>query len=415
MAEAMHGAQRRRRSAAGPAGAGGAGTGWRRWTALAAAGLLGACQTLVPRGPAEHVPRPAPTVAAPALPTETTGIPRDTARNRVALLVPLTGRDAGIGRSIANATQLALLDTGDERIRITTYDTASSNGAGGAGVAARRAVGEGAELILGPLLADDVRAVAPVAHAAGVPVVGFSNDASVAGGGVYLMGYLPSQSIERVVGYAKGRGVTSFAGLVPGGVYGERSSTAFLRTVEAAGGQVVALETYAAGGLTPAAARIGAKAPFGAVFVADAASQAAAVAPALRRRSPGIHLLGTDRWNSENGVAGLTALSGAWFASVPNELYKQYATKYRARFGEAPYRLSSLGYDAVLLTIRIARDWPVGRPFPEAKLRDAGGFSGIDGAFRFGRDGLAERALAVQEVRGGALVTVSPAPAGFGR
>ena len=72
-----------------------------------------------------------------------------------------------------------------------------------------------------------------------------------------------------------------------------------------------------------------------------------------------------------------------------------------------------MGYDAVLLTIRIARDWRIGAPFPEDRLRDKDGFAGIDGAFRFSRDGIAERALEVQEIRGGTTVTISPAPAGF--
>ncbi len=146
-----------------------------------------------------------------------------------------------------------------------------------------------------------------------------------------------------------------------------------------------------------------------------AAGTAALAVPAIRKSpSPSAKVLGTELWNSEAGLAAKPSLSGAWFASVSNTLYRQYATKYRTRFGASPYRLSSLGYDAVLLTVRIARDWPVGRPFPEAKLRDPGGFSGIDGAFRFGREGIAERALEVQEVRGGTLVTVSPAPSGFG-
>ena len=81
----------------------------------------------------------------------------------------------------------------------------------------------------------------------------------------------------------------------------------------------------------------------------------------------------------------------------------------------APYRLSSLGYDAVLLTVRIMRDWAIGAPFPEERLDDRGGFAGIDGAFRFGRDGVAERALEVQEIRSGSTITVSPAPGGFAR
>jgi len=126
-------------------------------------------------------------------------------------------------------------------------------------------------------------------------------------------------------------------------------------------------------------------------------------------------VLGTDLWNTESALAASPALQGAWFASVSDGLYRQYAVKYRTRFGKAPYRLSSLGYDAVLLTVRIMREWRIGAPFPTERLTDRGGFAGLDGAFRFGADGVAERALEVQEIRGGATVTVSPAPTGFGR
>ncbi|MBN8850089.1 MAG: penicillin-binding protein activator [Sphingomonas sp.] len=248
-----------------------------------------------------------------------------------------------------------------------------------------------------------------------MPVLSFSNDASVAGDGVYLMGYAPSQSIERVVSYARSRGVTNFGGLIPNSLYGTRASTTFLRAVEADGGKVVSLQTYdrSAGAMAAAVARMAKDAPFDGVLIADSGAAAAAGAPLVRKASPQVRILGTELWNSDSGVSARAGLEGAWFASVSNGFYRQYATKYRARFGTAPYRLSSLGYDAVLLTVRIARDWKIGAPFPEARLRSGEGYAGIDGAFRFGRDGVAERALEVQEIRDGATTVVSPAPAGF--
>jgi ABC-type branched-subunit amino acid transport system substrate-binding protein len=379
---------------------------------VVAALVLSACQTVVPRGPAPTV-GPQPTRVQPSGPTGIDpGIPTDTARHRIALLVPMTGSNAGVGQSISNATQLALLDTNNERLRITTYDTAAL----GAANAAQRAIDDGNRLILGPLLAEDVKAVSPVARRAGVPVVSFSNDASAAGNGSYLMGYVPGQSITRVVDYARGQGMSSFAGLVPNGLYGERASTSFLRAVEGAGGQVVALQTYdrAPGSIAAAITRMGTNSPYQAVLIADGANNAAAAVPVLRKAGAGsARVLGTELWNSDASVNGRPALNGAWFASVPDALYRQYAAKYRARFGSAPFRLSSLGYDAVLLTVRIARDWTVGTAFPEDRLKDRGGFGGIDGAFRFGRDNIAERALEVQEIRGGTTVVVSPAPTGF--
>jgi branched-chain amino acid transport system substrate-binding protein len=99
--------------------------------------------------------------------------------------------------------------------------------------------------------------------------------------------------------------------------------------------------------------------------------------------------------------------------ACPDGLYNQLSTKYRARYGKSPYRLSSLGYDAVLLVTRVARDWKPGTAFPVRALTDQGGFAGIDGAFRFGRDGVAERALAVQQIDAGKFTTVSAAPARF--
>ncbi len=381
-----------------------------RAAVLLAAAALSACGTLVPKGPVQPAPPPATRPDTVRPPVVTGGIPEDTQRHRVALLVPLTGPNGGVGRSIANATQLALLDSQNERVRITTYDTTA-----GAAAAATRAIAEGNRLILGPLLAEDVRAVTPIAKAARVPVISYSNDASVAGNGAYLLGYNPGQSIERVVGFARTSGITRFAGLVPAGVYGQRASTSFLRAVEQAGGQVVSLQTYDRGAVAAAVAKLSRTSPYEAVLIADQAGAASLAVPAIRRSpSRTARVLGTELWNTETSLGSTPALNGAWYASVSNGLYRQFATKYRARFSAAPYRLASLGYDSVLLTIRIARDWPIGRDFPESRLRAADGFAGLDGAFRFGRDGVAERALEVQEVRAGGAVTVSPAPRGFG-
>lgn len=387
------------------------GLSWRRLIAVAATLLVAACSTVVPKGPPPPVTRP--TTTGPAETGPVRGIPTDNDRDRVALLVPLTGANAGVGKSLANATQMALLDTGSAKVRITTYDTN-----GGAVEAANRALADGNRLILGPLLAEDVRAIEPIASRAHVPIITFSNDESVAGDGVYLLGYVPSQAIDRVVDYARSRDITTFAGLVPNGLYGQRASTAFLRSVEAAGGQVVSLQTYdrSSASVSGAVKRMAEKAPYGAVLIADSGATAAVIAPMVRKAvGADTRLLGTELWNTESSIASKASLNGAWFASVPDTLYRQYAVKYRNRFGAAPYRLSSLGYDAVLLTVRIARDWRPGTDFPESALRDPGGFSGIDGAFRFGRDGIAQRALEVQEIRDGHMTVVSPAPTSFDR
>lgn len=386
--------------------------------------------TTAPRAGIKAPPLPPTAIVRPLTPT--VAVP---ARNRVALLVPTTGANAAVGESIANAATLALLDTGATKFDLQVYDTA-----GGAAAAAARALADGAKLFLGPLLAPDVRAMQAAAAAAGVPVLAFSNDAALAGSGTFVLGYQPGQSIARVVAYARGRGIDRFAALVPAGVYGERASTAFLRAVESAGGRVIAVQTYprTSAGLLAAARKLTnydaraaaatktaalrpdgtvaavtkqvAPVAFQALLIADSGSVAASVAPALVQfGATTVLIMGTELWGSEPAIARAAALHGAVFAAVPDNRFRQFGVRYRAKFGGAPSRLASLGYDAVLLANSLATGWVPGTRFPRAGLTAASGFTGVDGFFRLGSNGIAERGLEVEQVRAGGFAVIAAA------
>ena len=331
--------------------------------------------------------------------------------HRVALLLPVTGPDADVGQSIANATALALADTKVTNIRMVTYDTGL-----GVATATQRAIADGNKLILGPLRGDNVIEVAQIARSAGVPIISFSNDVGVAGPNVFLLGHLPNQAIERVVLYAKSKGMNRFAGVVASNVYGQRAQSNLTTALRAAGGILVGIQETngTAASAEAAARRLSQMGAIDAILVADSGRAAITTVPALRRGGlRAAKVLGTDLWNIEGTLAGSPPIYGAWFASVSDTLYTQYAAKYRARFGKAPLRLSSLGYDSVLLVARVARDWQPGTRFPVAQLTDPQGFIGVDGAFRFNPNGLTDRMLEVQEVQAGKFVTVSPAPSQF--
>lgn len=149
-----------------------------------------------------------------------------------------------------------------------------------------------------------------------------------------------------------------------------------------------------------------------AVLIADSGRIAAAAAAALR---PGARLLGTELWANDRTLGATPRLRGALYAAAPDARFTQLVGRYRARYGKTPYRLGSLGYDAVLLTVRSARAWPVGRPFPAGSLIDRDGFAGVDGIFRFGRDGIAERSLEVRQVTASGSTVVSPAATSFAK
>jgi len=354
-----------------------------------------------------------PPIAIPtATPTpDTSSLPSDTDRHRIALLIPLSGENAGIGQAIANATTMAILDTNAENLRITTYDTAL-----GASGAAARAVSDGNKLILGPLLGGDVPAVISVAREARVPLISFSNDSSVANDDVFVMGISPDQSITRTVNYASSLGSKRFAILVPGGAYGERAEYAFNYAVNGNRGTIAARETYdrSNNSIVAAAQRLRERGGFDTLLIAEGPRLSIQAAGSVRpsgATSP--LLLGTELWSGEDSIGSAAALRGALFATVSDGRFNAWSGNYRNRFGSAPPRIATLGYDAVLLTLRIAQDWRVGQAFPTARVRDPGGFVGIDGPFRFRADGVVERSMEVRRVGAGGIEIAEPAPASF--
>ena len=232
------------------------------------------------------------------------------------------------------------------------------------------------------------------------------------------MGQAPEQSIERTVDYARAHGAARFAAIVPEGEYGQRAAAAFRASVVTNGGTVAGIETYARGNtsIVSAATRLSQQGGYDSVLIADGARLAAQAAGVLKPRGAGaVQLLGTELWSGESEITRAAGLRGAWFSAISDARFKRFSDTYKARFGGQPYRVSTLGYDAVLLTLRIAKDWKPGKSFPVAKLRDDAGFLGLDGAFRFGRNGVVQRAMEVREVRNGQVVIVDAAPAQFGR
>lgn len=377
------------------------GSGLRRIAAAGTLALLAGC-TVIPKTVAPPPPPPKPVEVAP----DANVLPTDADRHRVALLVPMSGQNAPVGQAIANATTMALLDTNAQNIRITTYDTAA-----GAGLAANKAILDGNRLILGPLLADEVVAVASVARPAKVPMITYSNDAAVADRDVFVLGQVPAQAIARVVGFAQDKGIKSIGAIIPTGAYGQRVSSALTVAARARGISVTAVEAYDRSNTSVSSAvrRVIAKGGADALLIGDSGRIALMAAPA----AAGLQLMGTELWNGDASIARSPAMRGAWFAAVSDKRFAQFEQSYRTRFGVAPSRLATLGYDSVLLTLNVARGWKPGTLFPTAKLYARDGFIGLDGVFRFEANGVAERAMEVREVGAGTFITASPAPAKF--
>ena len=328
-------------------------------------------------------------------------------------------------------------------------------------------------MIIGPLFATSVQAVTPVLAGTNVPALAFSNDRSVASKNIWLLGFIPEDNIERAIAQTIGQGLTRFGALLPEGAYGERLGRTLNERITRYGGELVQVEIYppdAPGMFEPVKrlaqyetrraahgaemARLEEEAtllappgtapeklfdairdiapelvsnyealkrvetlgeiPYDAVFMPEGGLALRNLAPLLPyfdvdpRR---VKFVGTGLWDDPE-LGQEPPLHGGWYAAPEAGLWRKFSDHYVDKFQTQPARLASIAYDAVALAARLSA---VHRnaPFRPQTLTDPNGFAGIDGILRLTPDGLAERGLAVHEIRRKKTVLISPAPTSF--
>jgi len=341
---------------------------------------------------------------------------------RIAMLLPLTasGKAGEIARSLKEAGELALFDTKDPGFVLVSKDTKGTSA--GAQAAVNQALSEGAELIIGPLFAGSVRAAAPVAQARSVPLVAFSTDRNVAGNGVYLLSFLPTQDVERIVDYAVKRRITRFAAMIPRSAYGNVVAQAFKKAVAARRGRLVSLERYTRteqGVEAPAKKLIAAtqtgKLKAQAIFIPEGGKILRAIGTALVKNGldkKKVRLLGTGLWDEPN-IGTAAALTGGWFAAPTPSSKQNFVNRYRGAYGRQPPRIASLAYDAISLSVALSRNTPQGQRFLPDRITNKDGFAGVDGLFRLTPEGLNQRGLAILEVTPTQAKVIDQAPTVF--
>jgi branched-chain amino acid transport system substrate-binding protein len=397
--------------------------------------LLGGCVTRVATSPGSRQGAEGPPAAtAPQAITESAPQPSSGGGVRVALLLPLSGPTAGLGRALLDASQMAVFDVADERFTLLPRDTQGTPE--GAARAATAALADGAQLILGPLLAGEVEAVKPIARQVHVNIVAFSTSDQLADDSTFLLSVLPRQTVRRVVAFAHERGVSRYAALAPSTPYGQLVVDELRAATAAIGGNVENVQFYdpAANDLRPAvrglvgsephrtarnqpqtvAATTPAGADFDAILLPDGGGKLKAVAsllPYFDVDTSKTHLLGTGLWD-DPGIGSEPALVGGWFAAPDPSARADFEKRFVELYRQAPPRLATLGYDATALAAMLAKRSP-GTAFSAQSIADPSGFAGVDGIFRFHPDGRIERGLAVLEVQKSGARVISPAPETF--
>ncbi len=366
---------------------------------------------------------------------------------RIGILLPLTGPNAEVGRTLLQAAQLSLGSPGrpgsPDAPPLDQYDTAGTPE--GAANAARAALSAGAGILLGPLTAAETAAVAPVATAAGVPVLAFTSDASLSQPGVWTLGITPAQQVRRMVLAVGAENKARLAAVLPQNSFGDAlaaglrtaaseaslkeprivrapySFTGFndaLKTVSDYGSRRGAIEAQqrAARASNDAdgrrqAAEIGRQAPppppMDALLLGASGGLLGQVVPLLAFYDlppDQVRILGPATWLRE--ASQLPGLAGAWFAAPDPAARSGFEQQYAAKYNGPARDFASIAYDAA----GMARSVATPQGFDANALSRPDGFAGADGLVALQPNGQVRRGLAIFQVDRGGSHVVQPAP-----
>ncbi|MCP4185167.1 MAG: penicillin-binding protein activator [Hyphomicrobiales bacterium] len=338
-------------------------------------------------------------------------------RIRVALLIPKTapGNGAKVAQEILNGALMALEDFGQNTVQLVVKDTVGQPTT--AQTKASEAVGEGASIILGPLFSESVSNASAMTQPVGRPIIAFSTDASIAKRGVYLLSFTPQDDVRRIISYAASQGKRSIIAFLPSNAYGAVVEGTLRQVAGRSGVEIVHIARYERSGEGIEAAVRDAAVFYenaDTVYIPEGGNVPSAILGSIKRmRLPMAdkQILGSGRWESVK--LGDRLLSGAIYPGRDITKFDNFSARYEVKYGVKPGVNAALGHDAVTLTIELVRNNRQ-RAFKANIIENANGFAGINGIFRFRKQGTAERGLAIYRVTNGLGQLLVPAPTSFG-
>ena len=346
----------------------------------------------------------------------------------VALLLPSESKSTEtnyLSNNLINSARLAARDLTTQNLILSVYPTSGEKKR--AKHAAESAVDAGANIIIGPLFSEETAAVRETLKTKNTKIISLSNDPTVAGGNVFIMGTTLETSANRLIKYAVSKGFYRIAIVAPKGKIGFNGLKAAKTAIEKQGLIPTTISSYPlnVNGIKESAPKIFAElinSSSTAVIFTDTptrglgfiSEQLSQLYDKNNKKLP--KFMGLTRWDSSKQILAETSLSNGWFVIPDQRLKKRYQERYQNTFGAKPTEVSSLSYDAVALIGAILQKSSAAitsDKFPRKYFLDQNGFIGINGIFRFKSNGVNERSLSIAEVNSGTFKIIDEARKAF--
>lgn len=331
---------------------------------------------------------------------------------KVAMLLPLSGKASTYGKGLQNAAMMAIEDTNNPNLEVRFYDTKSSPD--GAIAALSSAISAKAELILGPLMSDEVSAISGKAQSKNIPVISFSTSPNILGNGIYTLGLLSDEQVERIVSYASSKGRHKMAVIVPDSPAGLNIVKSALNSASNNQISVTKIGFYEPSTLefSELIQQMAQDIDFDSVLIAETGSRLKAIAGTFGYYDvayPDVLFLGTCLWENTN-LSKETTLFNAVYTSVSRVYSDYFDKKYKDLFGETPNKLYTYAYDSVALASALSKSKSDNL---YALITNPDGYIGMNGSFRLFADGTNEHNLDVLQITTNGIKTVNSAPKKF--
>ena len=361
------------------------------------------------------------TACAPTMPTTTTGPKVDTSKPvPVALLVPQSSDGtAQIAADLENAARLAAAQLDDLEIDLRVYDTAGD--ATVAASVAQQAVDDGAKIIIGPLYAEATNAAGTAVADDSINVLSFSNNTTIAGGNVFVLGKTFDNTAHRIVSFAAEQGKERAMVIHSDRIDGQMGLNAFQGAAADTSLRIVSAQSFelTQESVVNTVPLIRASAEIEDVDTLFLTSSSAGALPLLAQLLPeagldsaNVQYAGLTRWDIPPQTLELSGLQGGWFAVPDLTRTENFSTQFQEQFGNRPHQLASLAFDGIAAIGALAQ-----AGFDDILTREAltqpSGFQGVDGIFRLKDDGTNERGLAIATVQDKQVLIIDPAPRSF--
>ncbi len=315
----------------------------------------------------------------------------------VGVLLPLSGKAANIGQGMQNAMFLALDDLKNNKVVLKFYDTKSTGI--GAADAAEKAIAGGAQLILGPLMSEEVKSASRVALSDDIPVISFTTSPQVLQKGVYSIGLLNGEQVDRIVSYAAAKGKKRIALLLPDNNSGLNILKSALMSALSKDAAVTQVGFYNPDSVdfSSIVKELSLAADFDAVLIADGGNRLKSMASMFAYNDilyPDVLFLGTAAWDNTN-LSKETMLYHGVYPMVSKKYDSYFTEKYKNTFGEQPKTVYSFAYDSVLLASVLSSKCKSGL---DSCITNRNGFNGVNGYFKILPTGQSYHSLEVLEV-----------------